>query len=331
MYNHVMRKLVIVILWVLSVAGAGFMGLRYGQDTAPTPSPAVQIHTVHAPALEPAASERDPLQELIDAGRLFAAIELALSRLSQVAGDHSLRFSLSELYEETHQFDAAISELLVIRSLSLDETDLASARREIDRILRAADERFRSRRATAEAISFFERQTVQEPSYDLHRYFLAKWLLASGDTETADRIVRELGLAGVTNAEHNELLTELNRLSSTLPVRRQGNSIYADVEVTTPSGQATLTLLVDTGASLTAISHYQLRDIGAIRTPHQVRAQTANGMIDIPVFELQSISGGPLTLEYFLVGSLTELPDNVDGLLGLDFLDQLPEPFVNAR
>ena len=180
MYNHIMRKFAVVILWILSVVGAGYMGLQYGQDTAPTPSPAVQIHTVHAPALEPAASERDPLQELIDAGRHFAAIELALSRLTQVAGDHSLRFTLAELYEETHQFDAAVSELLMIRSLSLDETDLASARREIDRILRAADERFRSRRATAEAISFFERQTVQEPSYDLHRYFLGQMAACIG-------------------------------------------------------------------------------------------------------------------------------------------------------
>lgn len=321
----------IVLFWILSVALAGFVGMRYGQSTVqPLPSP-VPVQASAEPAVDalPTAGQ-DELQALIDADRHFAAIELALTRLAEQPHDSTLRFQLARLYEITHQFDAAISELLTIRSLSLEQSELTKARRHIDGIVRGADQRFAARRATAEAIGFFERQTMQEPSYDLHRYFLAKWLLKSGDTEPADRLIRELGLAGITSTERQALKAELERRRSTLPVRREGNAIYADLEVTTPRGQATLTLLVDTGASLTAVAHYKLREMGATRTPHRVRAQTANGTVDVPVYELLSITGGPLTLNHFLVGSLNDLPDQVDGLLGLDFLDQLPVPLVNA-
>ena len=328
-----MRKVVIVIAWLVSLSVTGYAGFQLGMEYAETAALSAPVTTPPAPAKAAVAQEpaqRDPLQDLISVGRYFAAIELVSSRLAQFPGDIDLRFSLADLYERTHQFDAAISELLTIRSLSLDEAALSHARRQIDQIVRGANDRFRAQRSTAEAISFFERQTVQEPSYDLHRYFLAKWLLQSRDTETAERIIRELGLNGITSIEREALRAELAQSRSTLPVRRDGNSIYADVEVTTPTGQTTLTLIVDTGASLTAISHYRLREIGATRTPHRVTAQTANGTVEVPVYELQAISGGPLTLDYFLVGSLTELPDHVDGLLGLDFLDQLPVPIVNA-
>lgn len=326
-----MRKIVLAVIWLLSTSGTGYLGYLYGlEQTQPAAleRTAVQAPDLPAPAVE--TPQPDPLDALIEAGRDFAAIELILERLSLTPSDQALRFKLADLYEKTHQFDAAISEFLAIRSLSLDQALISQARRRIDQIVRAADQRFQVRRSSAEAISFFERQTVQEPSYDLHRYFLAKWLLKTRDTDTAERIIRELGLSGITRIERDALRAELAESTSTLPVRREGNSIYADVEVTTPSGQTTLTLLVDTGASLTAISHYQLREMGAVRTPHRVRAQTANGTVEVPVYELLSITGGPLTLEYFLVGSLNELPDHVDGLLGLDFLDQLPVPIVNA-
>jgi hypothetical protein len=268
---------------------------------------------------------------LIDGGRYFAAIEQALLNLASAPDDFHLRFTLAGLYNQTHQFDGAISELLVIRSLSLNAEELSRARREIDLIIRSAHDRFTTSRNRHEAISFFERQTVQEPSYDLHRYFLAKWLLTSGETSSAERLIRELGLTGVTSHEREELQKELTRLQSTLPITRQGSAMYADVEVTTPTGTATLTLLVDTGATMTAVSQFQLRELGATRTPHRVQAQTANGSIDVAVYELLSISGGPLTLDHFLVGALADLPNHVDGLLGLDFLDQLPVPIVNVQ
>ena len=324
-----MRKVVLSIFWIASVTGAGYIGYQFGQQQTEQPEivqieqPPVVVKTAQQP-------ERDPLKDLIESERYFAAIDLVLNRLALNPNDHTLRITLADLYEKTHQFDAAISELLTIRSLSLDEALIGYARRQIDQIVRGAHERFEVRRSTEEAISFFERQTVQEPSYDLHRYFLAKWLLKSRDTDTAERIIRELGLAGITSMERDAIRAELAQSTSTLPIRRQGNSIYADIEVATPAGKTTLTMLVDTGASLTAISHYQLREMGAVRTPHKVRAQTANGTVEVPVYELLSITGGPLTLEYFLVGSLNELPDHVDGLLGLDFLDQLPVPIVNA-
>ncbi|NKB99938.1 MAG: tetratricopeptide repeat protein [Pseudomonadales bacterium] len=335
-----MSRIVLVIAWAFSLILAAYAGMRYEQLNAPsetaqpvttTVKTTVPVKKTAEPLDQVTGSSEEPIQALINGGRYFAAIELILAALSETPDDFDLRFLLASLYNETHQFDEAISELLTIRSLSLDDQELSRARREIDQIARSADQRFVTRRASNEAIAFFERQTVQEPSYDLHRYLLAKWLLNSGVTSSAERLIQELGLSGVTSSERDALKEKLVQLRSRLPIRREGSAMYADVEVTTPTGTSTLTLLVDTGATLTAISQLQLRELGATRTPHRVQAQTANGTIDVAVYGLQSISGGPLTLDYFLVGALGDLPDHVDGLLGLDFLDQLPVPIVNTQ
>ena len=342
-----MSRTVLVIAWLVSLVLATYAGMRYEQQNAPSASGQTDIKPAST-AITPSVSGKtkqnenrslrskqaptqDPIQILIDRGRHFAAIARILTVLSETPVNFDLRFLLASLYDQTHQFDEAISELLTIRSLSLDDEDLSRARREIDQIARSADQRFSSRRVSNEAIAFFERQTVREPSYDLHRYLLAKWLLSSGATSSAERLIKELGLTGITNHEREALQQKLTQLRSTLPIRREGRAMYTDVEITTPTGTTTLTLLVDTGATLTAISQLQLRELGATRTRHRVQAETANGVVDVAVYELQSISAGPLTLDHFLVGALAHLPDRVDGLLGLDFLDQLPVPIVNTQ
>lgn len=314
-------------IWILTLVLAVLAGVQF--ERAQTPTPVVVATPSAEHNLEP--ERPDALTALISSGKHFAAIEQAQERLRLTPEDTGLRASLAMLYKTTHQFDDAIAAYLSIRSLSLDDAERRQARMEIDQIIRQADERFTRQHSVAEAVAFFERQTVQEPSYDLHRFFLAKWLLKSGDTSTAERLVKELGLAGITDAERDSLQAELNQLSTTLPIRRVGSALYADIEVSTPSETATLTFLVDTGATMTAVSHYQLRTLGARRTPHVVQAHTANGSIEVSVYELLSISGGPVKLEHFTVGALADLPKHVDGLLGLDFLDQLPVPIVTTR
>lgn len=322
-----MTRLILVLLWITTLVLAVFAGIQLERAQKPPP---VVISTP-PPAPEVAPIPPDKLTALVSQGKHFAAIELARERLRLNPEDTALRGTLASLYEATHQFDDAVGAYLSLRSLSLDDAERKQARRAIDQIVRQADERFASQRSVAEAVAFFERQAVQEPSYDLHRFLLAKWLLKSGDTSAAQRLIKELGIAGITDVERESLHTELERLATTLPIRRVGNAMYADIEVTTPTETATLTFLVDTGASMTAVSHYQLRTLGATRTPHVVQAQTANGSIEVTVYELLSISGGPVKLSHFTVGALAELPKHVDGLLGLDFLDQLPVPIVTTR
>lgn len=322
-----MARWFISLIWILTLVLAAFAGMRF--ERAQTPPPVA----VATPPPEQNAEPKRPdvLTVLISQGSHFAAIEQAQERLRLTPENIHLRATLAMLYETTHQFDDAIAAYLSIRSLSLDDEQRRQARKAIDQIIRQADERFTRQRSTAEAVAFFERQTVQEPSYDLHRFFLAKWLLKSGAISAAERLVKELGLAGITDTERDSLAAELDRLTTTLPIRRIGSAMYADIEVSTPTGTATLTFLVDTGATMTAVSQYQLRTLGATRTPHVVQAHTANGSIEVSVYELSSISGGPVKLEHFTVGALADLPKHVDGLLGLDFLDQLPVPVVTTR
>ena len=111
-----MRKVVLSIFWIASVTGAGYIGYQFGQQQTEQPE-IVQIEQPPAVVKTAQQPARDPLKDLIESERYFAAIDLVLNRLALNPNDHTLRITLADLYEKTHQFDAAISELLTIRSL----------------------------------------------------------------------------------------------------------------------------------------------------------------------------------------------------------------------
>eukprot|EP00752_Nemacystus_decipiens_P018081 g16213.t1 len=155
---------------------------------------------------------------------------------------------------------------------------------------------------------------------------MTRWLIRNGDLETADRLLRETGLNGVSQAELAQAKADLALRRETLPVRRHGGALLTDISVMTEVDSAELTMVLDTGATLTAINLLRLRELGAERTPHSVQAQTANGAIELPIYRLDSVQVGALTLRRVPIAALLEPLAFGDGLLGLDILDQLPQP-----
>ena len=152
--------------------------------------------------------------------------------------------------------------------------------------------------------------------------------MQSGDLTAAERILAQTGTHGITSIELNELKDKLEQRSGTLAVQRRGGALLADIQAGTVHGESPLTMVVDTGATLTAISLTKLRELGATRTSFTVEAQTAHGRVTLPIYQLQSLVVGPLTLTDVKVAALTETLSTADGLLGLDIIDQLPNPIV---
>ena len=270
----------------------------------------------------------DKLDQLVNANRYFDAIEVAKTMIAVEPSNMQVRFQLADLLDRTSQPRAAIAELLAIRSLSLRSSELAQARQSIDAIVETANQQFKSSNNAMQAKAFFEDLLVLDPSYDRHRWNLLHWLIKEREIDTAQRLFNETGLAGITQAERDLIEQQLTRFGTTLETRREAGVIFADVLATTVHKVVKLNMLLDTGASHTAISLSKLRELGARRTPDIVNVQTANGKVKLPIYELEQLNAGPLTLKNVAVVALTESLPHADGLLGLDVLDQLPTSIV---
>jgi predicted aspartyl protease len=81
---------------------------------------------------------------------------------------------------------------------------------------------------------------------------------------------------------------------------------------------------VDTGATITSLSKVALRRLGASREDANVRLQTASGIIDADLYRVAALEIEGRLFENLRVVELPIEISGVDGLLGVDILDQLP-------
>ncbi|MGW8312684.1 MAG: retropepsin-like aspartic protease [Desulfuromonadales bacterium] len=110
------------------------------------------------------------------------------------------------------------------------------------------------------------------------------------------------------------------------PVKIQGNRVLVPVEVAMGNRVAKLTLLLDTGATITVLHRQAL---GELQLPHgkSYKARVAGGnIVKSQKIKFRHLSVGPFQVDkaYVMVINLKgqELP--FDGMLGMDFLKDHP-------
>ncbi len=106
---------------------------------------------------------------------------------------------------------------------------------------------------------------------------------------------------------------------ASLPLTQSGNQFIVSVFV---DEQREVSLLIDTGASMTTLTPAVLRDLGYDLGGRLVNFSTASGVIQAPVVKVDSISLGPASIGGVVVGALdfSRPSGQVDGLLGMDVL-----------
>jgi clan AA aspartic protease (TIGR02281 family) len=107
---------------------------------------------------------------------------------------------------------------------------------------------------------------------------------------------------------------------ASIPFQRHGNIVIVPV---TLNNRQTTKLVVDTGASYTFISHALARDlaIDLSRNPNTVPFHTANGVVEAPLTNLESIAVGGMEIKNLTAAVHDTTPDSTAaGLLGLNFL-----------
>jgi clan AA aspartic protease (TIGR02281 family) len=153
-------------------------------------------------------------------------------------------------------------------------------------------------------------------------------LLRAGRAEQAERVLAETGTVGVDPETREDLAAQIQLARTGLPFQRRDGALHVNARL---AGRP-LELLVDTGATVTAISRAGVAALGARPTGQWVQVQTAGGVIESEVHRVTDLEIGALHLDSLTVLVLDgPLPRDVDGLLGMDVLSRFAgEPAIGV-
>lgn len=348
------RTAIVSTLWCASVVLAFWLGGQRGSPVPDAPAKSVAPRAFDgSQAASVTASMTDGFDPLLDrgdwsglagfavanadgerlvatarslgaAGRTADGIALLNAYLDLATSTPAL-FALSDLLLMQGRMEAALEPLFAV----LDYPDSAAvadeARHRLDLIVNVREQQLVNVDDLPGLVSLYRGLVEREPAYDGHRLKLAAWLLRSGDVDEARAVFRQVGYVGVTDAERQALAREFELTSASLPFERSGAGYFADAAAGANRGEQSLTLLVDTGASMTGINQALLERLGAERQAQDARVSTAGGVIHMPTYRLDSLRVGDHDLGEVVVLGLPKSPGSADGLLGMDVLDRLPK------
>ncbi len=245
--------------------------------------------------------------------------------LSAQPDDIAVLFLLSDLQQMSGLPEAALETLFTIMSYAVGPDTENQARRAADQIVGVIDTRLKARGALAELEAFWRYVSQRLPSSDMYRLQWAGALALSKQFSDARRVVAETGVSDVAQGDIDALLQRIEFAERGVDFTRQGEHLVA----TAYTGAGfDLTLLVDTGASITSLTREALRGMAAQRLPETVRIRTANGIAEAAVYRVELLEIQGRRFENVRVLELPAQLPGLDGLLGVDLVNEITKnPF----
>lgn len=239
--------------------------------------------------------------------------------------------SLQGYYGET------ISLYQLMYSYAIRDGDLAEIDNEFSAFVHARDARLMEREAWYELQSFYELIEQAGIAKAANLYRLAEVYLHNGYPENARYVVEQLIASNRNVNRAQALLTEIDKMvsgdyekrpfrslhSQILPLEKHGNHF---VVVLTLQNNVRLKLLIDTGASITAVSHASFTNKVGYSNHTLLPSRlfnTANGVTRGEVLLIHSLYFGGEELRNTEI-AIVPMPesDEIDGLLGMNILSQ---------
>ncbi len=174
-----------------------------------------------------------------------------------------------------------------------------------------------------ELVALLETQIAIDADYAPFHEWLGRLLF---DAQRYREALTPLYRARSLGAPQGELATLISRAEerlyapglSVVPVLNQGATLYVHASV--PGLAGTWRFILDTGASVTAISPELLQRTGAVARRGTVQLATANGQVTAPLVTIRELDVAGARVSHLDVVVLDSLGE-FDGLLGLSFLD----------
>jgi len=195
----------------------------------------------------------------------------------------------------------------------------------------------------------YQRLTDLHPNFQRFQYELALSTIKIGETEQAKQILQnliydpELGdlskqalslIASRENSANTDDNLELGANETNIKTNRDQSrandivvpliSVGSSFIVNSRVDQKPVSLLLDTGASITSLSNTLIQQLNLRPTGQTIRLSTANGVTNSRIYQVKRLRLGSLVLRDMLIAEIN-LSNNrsFQGLLGTDALNQL--------
>ena len=342
------KRTAIIIAWLASLAAAYLAGLSGSGPASREEMPSGAMtdsaseYPVAAPLTrgptESGSSVPDLIgqaEDLVREGRPQEALAVLVSYLQATPEQGSETYSralflLSDLRQMTGEVEPALTPLFEILRYPPSQATADRARQRLGLLVNAREQQLINSEDYVGLVSYFQYLVQEDPGFDGHRLKLARWLLKSGDALAAEQVVRETGTVGVSQAEIDALSDEIRIARTALPIEREAGAMYTAASARGGGQSREFRFLIDTGATMTGLAESRLTTLGARLVDQGIRVQTANGIVELPVYRLQELRVGALVLEEVAVLGFSDLPRGADGILGMDVLSRLGGSLAGA-
>lgn len=187
--------------------------------------------------------------------------------------------------------------------------------------------------------SLFENLSLEHPSYSRFQLEYALSLARLKQTVDAQNILKSLAydpefgdfaqatlksLEATTETPAAKLSPKPTPLTNDpreilVPLLSSGSSFLIDTQINNKQAR----LLLDTGASITALSSQLIQDLQLERTSSSINISTANGVKRVNLFKAKQLTLGALRIQNLIVAEIDLSSNNFKGLLGTDVLNQI--------
>ena len=344
------RLLALTTLIALSI----WLGYLLGKDPAPTVpevAPVAAIEPATAPAVVASSDERDDPQER------FNRLLLKIEQLSEETDDRIINSQsaaiLAELGRELNGPDAerfaagisyynqiipydgtallleaawlrsqenwqdAMVALLAAGEFPESNEQLAQIRDEQTGLLETIVAQYSALEDWPGLIDYLNNLLIQDPINDRIRLQLAYAQANSGDNDAAADTLAITGYEGVSRLEIDSLRESLSQTND-VPIRfrDEGGALIARAML----NASPIELLVDTGATKTALAIATLRNLGAHPLNESTQVMTAAGRITAQLYRVPELIIEDQRFINRTVLALENPPARWHGLLGMDLL-----------
>ena len=253
---------------------------------------------------------------------------------------------LGSVSAELGDWDTAVTALLASSAQEYEPQAYEASLRALLRAASYARASLEQRSDQLSILALYQRLYDVHPSYARFQLELAQAHLRLNDYQSArsylDPLVYDTELGAIAQqllanidsslAKQEKIQNPIEPVSQTdsrtsdikIPLIRAGNSLLVDVSINSSS----IRLLLDTGATITALSSDTIHRLGLKPTGRSISLSTANGLTQSQLYSADRLNLGRLRLENLMVAEVDlGRRSQVDGLLGTDVLKQLSKQF----
>lgn len=240
---------------------------------------------------------------------------------------HLMKANIREIKGEPLE---AIEYLYLAKYFSYTQDEIELAQKEINQFIKRNIHAYKTKQLHKKAlVSLLQFATEKQAEHPLFNIELAKLQFEQGESQRALNTLAFIPYSEAYEDEINLLtqlwsihLSEVAVMDNGIALEKVGSHFIVEVDI---GQRATLRLILDTGASISAInekaSQQLLRDGLIEKTDKIIRLNTANGTREVDTYRADSFSVEEFSIEpLILAGIHMKNNKNIDGLLGMDFL-----------